>query len=103
MFSSVRFFLVIRGGRLFDVRGDAESMESLWTILICAAFEFRVSGSILIRSQAVQRGIAVAVSRVRIRSGIKRKLAGIRMARFRCLVGVSPSLVLASGFAPPRG
>ena len=38
------FFSVIRVVRLFGVLGGAESVESLWTILICALSRFRVQG-----------------------------------------------------------
>ena len=37
-------FGLYRVVRLFFVRGGAESVESLWTILICAVFGFRVRG-----------------------------------------------------------
>ena len=43
-FPAFRFFSVSRSVRLFFVRGGAESVESLWTILVRAAFGFRVRG-----------------------------------------------------------
>ena len=42
LFSCVPFFSVSRSVRLLGVRGSAESMESLWTILIRVAFGFWV-------------------------------------------------------------
>ena len=44
LFSCVPFFSVFRSVRLLGVRGSAESMESLWTILIRAISRFRVRG-----------------------------------------------------------
>ena len=45
LFSCVPFFFsVSRSVRLFFVRGGAGSVESLWTILVRAAFGFRVRG-----------------------------------------------------------